>query len=393
MIPFAFDWRRPIEDEARRLADAVDAALTARSASQQPVRILAHSMGGLVARTMQLEKPETWKRMMARDGARLLMLGTPNGGSWAPMQVLSGDDTFGNALVAFGALFDNGGARKLMAGMPGFIQLQAGAARPGARPRPARAAGRSSPTTTWRALRERSIWHAEGAQRAIYEWGVPPQAVLDQAVALRRRLDAQAAALAADAPKMLLVVGHARVHAGRHRVRRRRPRVPRRARRRRRPRAAGERAAARRAHLEARRRARRAARRDASAFAAYLELLATRRDGAARRLRRAGAARRAARPRGAAPARGRRRGAGAQPAVARPQPSRAAVDAEPTCSASTARAAGDGARAGAAARALRVTVLNGDLKFVRQPLMVGHYRSLDADRHRSASSTGSSAAR
>ena len=36
---------------------------------------------------------------MARDGARLLMLGTPNGGSWAPMQVLSGDDTFGNTLV------------------------------------------------------------------------------------------------------------------------------------------------------------------------------------------------------------------------------------------------------------------------------------------------------
>jgi pimeloyl-ACP methyl ester carboxylesterase len=83
VIPFAFDWRRPIEDEARRLAVAVDAALAARNASQQPVRMIAHSMGGLVARTMQLEKPDTWRRMMARDGARLLMLGTPNAGSWA----------------------------------------------------------------------------------------------------------------------------------------------------------------------------------------------------------------------------------------------------------------------------------------------------------------------
>ena len=100
MIPFAFDWRRPIEDEARRLADAVDAALTRARRASQPVRIVAHSMGGLVARTMQLERPETWERMMARDGARLLMLGTPNGGSWAPMQMLSGDDTFGNALAA-----------------------------------------------------------------------------------------------------------------------------------------------------------------------------------------------------------------------------------------------------------------------------------------------------
>ena len=63
--------------------------------------------------------------MMAHPDARLLMLGTPNGGSWAPMQVLSGDDTFGNMLVAFGAPFQDRAARALMARFPGFIQLQA----------------------------------------------------------------------------------------------------------------------------------------------------------------------------------------------------------------------------------------------------------------------------
>src|SRR5690606_34695234 len=97
-------------------------------------------------------------------------LGTPNGGSWAPMQTLSGDDTFGNTLVAFGSLFDNGGARKLMAGMPGFIQLQAGLLDP--------ALGLAQ-TSTWQQLadddvarlRDRSIWHGEGAQRSVYEWG------------------------------------------------------------------------------------------------------------------------------------------------------------------------------------------------------------------------------
>ena len=136
------------------------------------------------------------------------MLGTPNGGSWAPMQTLSGDDTFGNTLVAFGSLFDNGGARKMMAGMPGFIQLQA------ALLDPALGLDRAS---TWQkladddmaALRERSIWHSDEVQRSIYEWGAPPQAVLDQAVALRRRLDAQVDKLGADAQKMLLVIGHA----------------------------------------------------------------------------------------------------------------------------------------------------------------------------------------
>ena len=82
-------------------------------------------MGGVLARTMQLEKPKVWQRMMAHPGARLLMLGTPNGGSWAPMQVLSGDDTFGNLLVTFGAPFQERAARELMARFPGFIQLQA----------------------------------------------------------------------------------------------------------------------------------------------------------------------------------------------------------------------------------------------------------------------------
>ena len=48
VIEFGYDWRRPLEDEARRLADAVDAALDARDASGQPVRIVAHSMGGLL---------------------------------------------------------------------------------------------------------------------------------------------------------------------------------------------------------------------------------------------------------------------------------------------------------------------------------------------------------
>lgn len=209
VIAFAYDWRRPIEDEARRLADTVDAALAARDASGRPVRLLAHSMGGLVARTMQLEKPATWKRMMAREGARLLMLGTPNGGSWSPMQTLSGDDNFGNALAALGSLFDNRGARRMMAGLPGFIQLQA--ALLDADAGLARAA-------TWQkladddmaALRRFNLWHEPDTQRAIYEWGAPPQDVLEQAVALRRRLDAQLPALAPDARKLALVVGHAR---------------------------------------------------------------------------------------------------------------------------------------------------------------------------------------
>ncbi len=221
VVPFAFDWRRPIEEEAERLADALDAALDARNGNGLPVRILAHSMGGVVTRTMQLRRPKTFERLMKREGARFVMLGTPNGGSWAPMQVLSGDDTFGNALASFGSPLRDRQARQMMAEMPGFLQLQAdlldvklGLDR----------------HETWadlarrdlKAVQEANWWHRSFGETdgktadAAYEWGVPPQAVLDQARALRVALDAQLDAqsggsLREHADKILLVVGQAKL--------------------------------------------------------------------------------------------------------------------------------------------------------------------------------------
>ncbi|MES2101642.1 MAG: CHAT domain-containing protein [Pseudomonadota bacterium] len=368
VIPFAYDWRRPIEDEARRLAVEIDARLAERSASQQPVRILAHSMGGLVARTLRLEKPDTWKRMMARDGARLLMLGTPNGGSWAPMQTLSGDDTFGNALVAVGSLFDNGGVRRMMAAMPGFLQLQAGLLDP--------ALGLDK-EATWSklaaddmaALVDRSVWHDEGRQKTIYEWFAPPQAVLDQAVALRRRLDAQVADLGTDAQKMLLVIGHAEFTPagytvgvdgleylnapddGDGRV----------------PLASALLPGVRTWKLDAEHGKLPDV---SSAFAAYIELLST---GLTRQLETFEVPTRGARS-AATPA-------AAPLALVRSRPSRGLNGARPPSRESDVFSTGaKGPAAGSGGRgrstALSVAVLNGDLKFVRQPLLIGHYHPL-----------------
>ncbi|MCC6248014.1 MAG: CHAT domain-containing protein [Rubrivivax sp.] len=388
VIPFGFDWRRPIEEEARRLAAKVAAALDARAASGQPVRIVAHSMGGVLARTMALEAPDVWQRFIGRDGARLLMLGTPNGGSWAPMQVLSGDDTFGNALVAFGSPFGDHEARQLMAAFPGFIQLQAALLD---------SSLGLADAATWKRLaeedlkrvREASWWHRNWAQRqedtddkqlCAYKWGVPPNEVLEQAVELRRRLDRQREQeLPAWADRLLLVVGRARFtpdgydwgddgfayldaeEGGDGRVTHDSARLP------------GVRTwklDAEHGSLPSQKKA----------FDAFVELLQSGRTDRLELLPTPGVRGGAGAAAGATGAFGER---GFRPAAVphvRSRPSRGRLAGERPASSvqavfAAARERADDSGDSAAAPALRVTVLNGHLAFVRQPLLVGHYTS------------------
>ena len=190
VIPFPFDWRKPIDAEARRLAVVARGALQDRLLTRKPVRMIAHSMGGLVARALQLEAPDVWQNLMSHEDARLLMLGTPNAGSWAPMQALSGDDRLSNLLAAVGTLFDVAAARALFANLPGFLQLQAGLLDE------TNGLGRSE---TWRRLAEsdRQLWEVDLAwfqldlQKKVADWGIPPDDVLARARELQARLAAQ----------------------------------------------------------------------------------------------------------------------------------------------------------------------------------------------------------
>ncbi|MBN2525242.1 MAG: CHAT domain-containing protein [Deltaproteobacteria bacterium] len=83
--PFPYDWRKPMMESARLLAIEIEAELKRHN---RPIRLIAHSMGGLVARTLIMDRPELWKQLTERGG-RLLMMGTPNQGSFVPAQVLT----------------------------------------------------------------------------------------------------------------------------------------------------------------------------------------------------------------------------------------------------------------------------------------------------------------
>lgn len=87
---FWYDWRKDLALAAAEL----DTKINGWFGPSAPVHIVAHSMGGLVARTMIKDRDQRWKKMLDKNsvaaGGRLIMLGTPNHGSFAIPQVITG---------------------------------------------------------------------------------------------------------------------------------------------------------------------------------------------------------------------------------------------------------------------------------------------------------------
>ncbi len=88
--PFYYDWRVSIIDSAKKLGQLVENRLSDCEARHQPLRFVAHSLGGLVVRVMFAMQPQLWKRFQALPGSRFMMLGTPNAGSYEAVRWLTG---------------------------------------------------------------------------------------------------------------------------------------------------------------------------------------------------------------------------------------------------------------------------------------------------------------
>lgn len=117
VVPFSFDWRRDIDTEARRLAGVLDGI--ARH-TEQPVRLLTHSMGGLVARRARALDRDTWTRISQRTGFRFIMLGTPNRGSHAISSILLGQELILRLLMWFAPDRE---VRRIVGGFAGLLAM------------------------------------------------------------------------------------------------------------------------------------------------------------------------------------------------------------------------------------------------------------------------------
>lgn len=120
VIPFPYDWRAPIEKEAARLEADIAAAL---AETAQPVRIVAHSMGGLLARAALAGSRGLGKKMAARPGCRLVMLGTPNRGSYDIPMLLLGEERTAQMLALVDVTSSRDEHLDIIAKFPGVLDL------------------------------------------------------------------------------------------------------------------------------------------------------------------------------------------------------------------------------------------------------------------------------
>ncbi|HSP27855.1 MAG TPA: CHAT domain-containing protein [Ilumatobacteraceae bacterium] len=121
---FPYDWR----DDIRRSADRLD-ELVERLRAEHPdrgINFVAHSMGGLVVRAFVAEHRQRWDELAGIAGAssgRLVMLGTPNRGSYAIPLTLLGCELTVRGLAAIDRRHTNDEVGALVAGFPGLYQM------------------------------------------------------------------------------------------------------------------------------------------------------------------------------------------------------------------------------------------------------------------------------
>lgn len=110
-----YDWRQTVPSLGKLLAADIQAQRAERPS--KPIYLVAHSMGGLVSRASlpHLDK--------AQAPDRIVMLGTPNYGSFAPVQAFRGASGTAKKLAALDQQHDLDGLTKVFGTFPGLMEM------------------------------------------------------------------------------------------------------------------------------------------------------------------------------------------------------------------------------------------------------------------------------
>ncbi len=120
VIRCPYDWRKSLVECAEELQKTIGRAI--KENPDQPIRLLAHSMGGLVVRTLIEKHTKEWQEII-KSGGRLVMLGTPNNGSHMMVHTLLGKNDSMRMLANLDLVHDLQQILNIVKKLPGALSL------------------------------------------------------------------------------------------------------------------------------------------------------------------------------------------------------------------------------------------------------------------------------
>lgn len=158
VVTFEFDWRSPLPVTAQRLNDKIQELLT----FNQTIKIIGHSMGGVLVRDFAMFYPSTWKQLNQTPGFRTLFLGSPLGGSYRIPYVLFGQDDIIQLLGKIDIRNSTKGLLSYFTNFPGILNLL-----------PVNRSGKHD-------FSDREFWKKLRTAFGDESWPIPDQVFLDE---------------------------------------------------------------------------------------------------------------------------------------------------------------------------------------------------------------------
>ncbi len=119
VVTFPFDWRLSVSESAKYLNDKIKFLLSYK----QPIKIIAHSMGGVLVKEFILNHGTTWNQLNKSPDFKLLMLGTPWMGSYRIPHVFAGRDGIIKQLSSLDFSHSKEELISLFSKFPGILNL------------------------------------------------------------------------------------------------------------------------------------------------------------------------------------------------------------------------------------------------------------------------------
>jgi len=119
VVIFPFDWRVPLPESASLFNDKIKKLLE----HKQPIKIIGHSMGGVLVRDFIIHHPQTWETLNKGEGFKILYLGSPLGGSHRILTVLFGEDAIIKKLSKLDLFHSKKRLLRMFSKFPGILGL------------------------------------------------------------------------------------------------------------------------------------------------------------------------------------------------------------------------------------------------------------------------------